>query len=163
MITLQRQPNGWSCLPTSFAMTLDVPVDKIISYMGHDGSEIYFPNRPDPFGRRAFHPQEIMPYALLMHNTAILQFDQTMLFLNKYRDIKEEDFSPTMAGLMCAKCRKVLTGSLDSGSRFHAVALDVDNIVYDPNGTKYTLDTLDDKFNITSLFLIIRKTIKNLF
>jgi hypothetical protein len=61
---LQRQPNRWSCLPTSFAMVLDVPVEELLRSIGHDGSEIAFPTEPEPACRRGFHIQECIDVAL---------------------------------------------------------------------------------------------------
>lgn len=58
------QPNGWSCLPTAFAMILQVEVDEIFNYLDHDGSEILWPNLGDPWGRRSFHIQEMINFAL---------------------------------------------------------------------------------------------------
>lgn len=57
---LQHQPNNWSCLPTAFAMVLDLPVKEIIDLIGHDGSTITWPKLPSPFCRRAFHIQELI-------------------------------------------------------------------------------------------------------
>ena len=56
---IQKQPNRWSCLPTSFAMILDVDVNELIRKIGHDGSEILWPNLEEPYCRRAFHIEEI--------------------------------------------------------------------------------------------------------
>lgn len=56
----QKNPNAWSCLPTAFAIALDVPVETIISLIGHDGSEITHAGLPEPLNRRGFHPQELI-------------------------------------------------------------------------------------------------------
>ena len=48
--------NGWSCLPCSFAMVLDLPVEEFIKMIGHDGSAEPYPAYP---GQKAgFHEQE---------------------------------------------------------------------------------------------------------
>lgn len=56
----QLNPNGWSCLPTAFAMVLELPVEDIIKEIGHDGSEIYWPKLMPPYNRRGFHIQELL-------------------------------------------------------------------------------------------------------
>ncbi len=60
----QAQPNGWSCLPTSFAMVLEVDVKDIFGWLDHDGSEIIWPELPEPLCRRAFHIQEMVDYCM---------------------------------------------------------------------------------------------------
>jgi hypothetical protein len=57
---LQRKPERWMCLVTSFAMALDIPVAEIIREIGHDGSQILWPALPEPMCRRGFHPQELI-------------------------------------------------------------------------------------------------------
>ena len=64
-----RSPNRWSCLPTSFAMVMDVDVQDLIHHIGHDGSEIEWPEiGDDPWQRRAFHIQEILYVAHTVYN-----------------------------------------------------------------------------------------------
>lgn len=52
------QPNRWSCLPSSFAMACDQPLEMILKIIGHDGSYIEHPGLEEPYCRRAFHIQE---------------------------------------------------------------------------------------------------------
>ena len=59
---LQKQPSHWSCLPTAVAMLMDVRVEEIFKYLGHDGSELWWPKLGEKFGRRAFHAQELVNY-----------------------------------------------------------------------------------------------------
>ena len=57
---LQLKPNKWSCAVTAFAMALHVPVQELIQEIGHDGSEIVFPELEEPMRRRGFHSQELI-------------------------------------------------------------------------------------------------------
>lgn len=57
---LQKQPNQWTCLPTSLAMLVDRPVAEILPLFGHDGSEAVEGN---PFGRRCFYDLECIRVA----------------------------------------------------------------------------------------------------
>ena len=53
--------NGWSCLPCSFAMVLDLSVEEFIKMLGHDGSAEPYPAYP---GQKAgFHEQECIEVA----------------------------------------------------------------------------------------------------
>lgn len=40
-------------------MVLDIPVQKLIEKIGHDGSEILWPELPEPICRRGHHLEEI--------------------------------------------------------------------------------------------------------
>ena len=57
---IQKQPNGWSCFPTAFAMVLDMDVQDLIAVIGHDGSEILWPELEPPRCYRSWHYQEIV-------------------------------------------------------------------------------------------------------
>lgn len=59
MIKLKK-PNSWSCSITAFAMATDLLIFDFIAEIGHDGSEIVFPDLPEPAGRRGFHEQELI-------------------------------------------------------------------------------------------------------
>lgn len=59
-----KQPNRWSCLPTAFALATGHSVQWMFDAIGHDGSEIVWPDLPEPQCRRAFHIQECI-FALL--------------------------------------------------------------------------------------------------
>lgn len=61
---LYLQDNAWSCVPTAFAMVLDVLPKDIYEMVDHDGSEILYPDLRDPFARRGFHIQEMIICAL---------------------------------------------------------------------------------------------------
>ena len=62
-LRLQRQPNRWSCLPTAFAIAFDTPAEVFIEHIGHDGSEIMWPQLKEPMRRRGFHVQECIDVA----------------------------------------------------------------------------------------------------
>lgn len=61
---LIRNPNAWSCLLASMAMVLDRSTEKLIEAIGHDGSEIMFPDLLEPAKRRGFHIQEFISLIL---------------------------------------------------------------------------------------------------
>lgn len=54
------QPNRWSCLPTAWSYVIGWPLWSIIKAIGHDGSEVRWPNLVEPNCRRGFHPQELI-------------------------------------------------------------------------------------------------------
>ena len=73
-IWIQRQPTKWSCLSTSFAILLGVPVAELHEMLGHDGSEIYYPGEQEPKCRRGFHPQEFISLLMDM-GIAVVTFE----------------------------------------------------------------------------------------
>ena len=48
----------------AMAMVLDKSTEELISRIGHDGSEIVFPDLPEPAKRRGFHIQEFISMIL---------------------------------------------------------------------------------------------------
>lgn len=66
MLSPQITPSPWSCLPTAFAMVLNVPIHDLIGQIGHDGSKIIesFKELPEPYCRCSFHIQELIDCCL---------------------------------------------------------------------------------------------------
>ncbi len=61
---LERKPESWLCLATSFAMALGISTEVFCDIAGHDGGEIVFPDLPDPLCRRGFHIMEAIFVAM---------------------------------------------------------------------------------------------------
>lgn len=47
--------NGWNCVARAFSAASGVNYSDLIDAIGHDGSEIIWPNHPEPDNRRGFH------------------------------------------------------------------------------------------------------------
>jgi hypothetical protein len=71
---LQTQPNNWSCLPTAFAMVLDVPVALFIEQLGHDGSQQHWERY-----RLAWHIQEIAKVCYDYYGVCVTQLEAVTL------------------------------------------------------------------------------------
>jgi hypothetical protein len=136
MIT-QVQPSAWSCFPTALAMCLDVPVQRMFDLLGHDGSEILWPELPEPLRRRSFAFQEMIHLAYL-HGYALCSFQPTF-YVRPTMEVGPYtlDAPPEYLADKLRKHQGVLTGVASGGSR-HAVAWDGQSIL-DPNGTIYPL------------------------
>jgi hypothetical protein len=52
------------CLPACFASILNVEIDDILNFVGHDGKEIVIPELAPPYCFRGFHVQEMQYFAL---------------------------------------------------------------------------------------------------
>ena len=131
------------CLPTAFAMALDMPVADLLAAIGHDGSEIVFPSLPEPLCRRCFHIQEPIQVALsrgmavtpvqlfpVLQPTEVGPLRKTVL----YPDNNWRRFEETIRA-----SRGVIDGT---GARYgHVVAYDHGRI-YDPRGPDYDYSRL---------------------
>ena len=136
---LQLNPNNWSCLPTSFAMVLGMPVEQFIALMGHDGSA-----EPWEGYKIGFHEQEcievadslgwhctpielyptIIPCVVPPMEPATIHFQEG----NEFRFAKHLDTNGVFIG-----------GLLGSGMG-HAVAWDAEKqLIYDPRGMVFAL------------------------
>jgi hypothetical protein len=55
----------------SLSIALNKPLNKIIKVIGHDGSDIIWPDNPEPTNRRGFHPQELMDACLKFNRAPV--------------------------------------------------------------------------------------------
>lgn len=141
---LVKSKNAWSCLIASAAMVLDKHPDVLTELIGHDGSEIIFPDAREPARRRGFHVQEIIDcahaygYAVTpVEALPISTPDRVREYEVKFCVSNEERFS---------LCLEDSTGILTGRARQwgHAVAWDGSS-VYDPRGkvTTFALCEMD--------------------
>jgi len=161
MMRLLKQPNRWSCLPTAIAMLINKSVDDVIRAVGHDGSEIIWPELPEPNNRRSFHPQEMYPL-IIENGYLVTVFDKTPFLANSPEQAFMElgfginnhepydrltELYERLKGRMLEinqdlvidkfmeHCNGVLIG-LGVARTPHAVAWNADEgLIYDPNGT----------------------------
>lgn len=146
---LQKNPNGWSCLPTSFAMCIDMSVEELITDIGHDGSKIIFPEYDEPFCRRSFHIQELT-YALLVRKWAIIPLERNAISatikgsLFKLTDIENKWFQ------FLEQFNSVFLAHQNGIT--HAVAWDKKQI-YDPRGYIMSLETFEKTWCIYQFYI----------
>lgn len=132
-----QQPNQWSCLTTAFAMALESTVPIMHKFLGHDGSEIWWPDNPEPYNRRGFHIQEIVHVAwLLGYNVTTFQARPVSgsAYCFKTHDVL---IRPGLLVGALQSCDGVLVGEING--KHHAVAWH-DGKVYDPNGYVYSIE-----------------------
>lgn len=177
---LQTQPNKWSCLPTALANALRDDVRIYWDYLGHDGSEIVWPELPEPQCRRGFHIQEMVDLAYKLGRLlvpiemeSLVQKDVTQAWMDLGNEIQSlvvnggdgkrlTDLYLNMGRLIVpfprmtpiefyfGKHDGILLGKGSRG-RSHAAAWNhKEQLVYDPCGEKYTLD----HFKVTEFWTI---------
>jgi hypothetical protein len=129
---MQRSPNHWSCLPCAFTMVTGKPLEELIAKIGHDGSEIIWPELPEPQRRRSFHLQELVDVAFpttVIEAEPISQSAEDKQF-TPFKDhfSRLQNYMKTYDG--------VIIGMF--GRNPHAAAWDhVNQLIYDPNGQIY--------------------------
>lgn len=124
----------WSCILASFAMAMDVSPAILIRFIGHDGSEIAFPDRPEPICRRGFHTQELIQLA--WHMGYCVTPIELMPVIGETDGTRQKviwELKPRfhIAESLVAKNRGVITGRGKSCG--HAVAFE-HGTVFDPDG-----------------------------
>jgi hypothetical protein len=132
-VKLLRQSNRWSCLPTAFAMAAGLSFETLIERIGHDGSEIIWPDLPEPQRRRAFHIQECINAVAL--DWGVTPFELIGRISPNGVLISEINFQypklDTWTGV-------ALGLGMVSGNR-HAVAF-CNGEIFDPNGLRYDFE-----------------------
>jgi len=148
---LQTTPNKWSCLPTSFAMVTNTPLEEIIKELGHDGSEILWPNLEEPFCYRSFHIQELISI-LFYSGILVVEFQVWPVSAPQFPNITNniihfpEGNEQRIYDIM-HQGKGVVKGEFRN--KPHAAAWD-GNQIFDPGGFTYNLD----QFNIMSYYHI---------
>lgn len=132
MSKLIRSPNRWSCLPASFAMACNVSIKEFLDAVGHDGSEIKWPDLPEPKKRRGFHIEECTraAYSLGYHFLMFQTNPMAMATNDKYYTVNHSDF----VNHLMENHTGVLLG--DGVKTKHAVYWGK-NVILDPNGMTY--------------------------
>jgi len=135
-LLIQKQPNSWSCLPTAFAIAAHLPIQSFIHKIGHDGSDIVWPDLGEPMQRRSFHVQECV--------LALMRFGRvsTQIFTTSAQTPKSEvkpfitDYNALVAQMML-RFPGVIIGSVKGKN--HAAAC-ANGLIYDPNGLIYPIN-----------------------
>lgn len=136
-----KQQNRWSCSPCAFAMVLEESYETIVAEVGHDGSEIWWPELREPLRRRGFHLQEFFPSCLHReYAPVIIETMPASIPFGYPNQAREIDVNIDLNDMMSQYCG-VLQGIGIKGI-FHSVAWDTITI-YDPNGTIYRHNNFD--------------------
>jgi len=133
---LIRQPNKWSCTACAFAMACGITLEEFIKRIGHDGSEILFPNLPEPQRRKGFPFPECVQVCLNL-NFSATPIDFNPICFND-PDHSYELNQGYFIYDMLREFRGVISGK---GIRtYHTVGWDTKRI-YDPSLGSYDLES----------------------
>lgn len=149
-MTLQLQPNKWSCLVTAFAMALDINVNDLIKSLGHDGSEIKFPELGER-GRRGHHTQEIVDLCIKNGIKVVLieaaplgrhvGVEDQFYLTNDEMNFRMAYYLEHYYGVLCGMCSDTVA---------HAVAWNGESI-YNPSGI---VESSFEHLQIMSFFIV---------
>jgi hypothetical protein len=137
---LLKKPHPWSCILSAFAMALDKTNEEVSAAIGHDGSEIIFPDLPEPMCRRGFHHQELI-HAALLYGYSVTPFE----LIPALQSTPQAGSPPKVVTIDSAMRRhtfQILVGGFKgvlTGRGFkchHAVAFD-HGAIFDPDGDTY--------------------------
>lgn len=131
------QPNSWSCFPTALAMVARVPLEDVLRIIGHDGSDILYPQyTTDPYPRRAFNSQDIM-YAGLKLGIALVPFDDFYYEPTGKDEGGIQHSCKEITDKLCLTHDAVIIGEMRGSN--HAVAWNSGRqLIHDPStGTRY--------------------------
>lgn len=137
------QHNSWSCLPTAFAMALDVLPKDILQFCEHDGSEIIWPELAEPHNRRAFGLHEMIDYCVSqlvypVEVTRSIGYGLGREFDAGHGEERLKNYMDVKSGVLV-------------GGKNHAVAwCHKEQMILDPDGLKYE----KDRFDILSFFAL---------
>lgn len=140
---MMLQPNGWSCVPSAFAMAMDTTPKDMIDECGHDGSEILWPGLNDPHCRRGFDVQEMIDICVRrMVTVTPIVFAPATIPVGGTEEQAQHVFTQERAHERMAHYLHghigVLTGLAQEGTQ-HAVAWDGE-LCWDPRGEQYGIE-----------------------
>lgn len=152
-MNLIEQPNRWSCGAASLAMLLDLPLSGIVARIGHDGSEILFPEMEEPRCRRGFVLDELQTVCFSL-GKSLVPFEAFPL-LEGTRPIYSESWAEERI-LRIMQFGPGLIEGMYSFGRHHICAWDGYE-VFDPTGPRrYRLtDRNADKIHITHFWRLL--------
>lgn len=147
---LQKQPNRWSCIPTSLAMLVDRPVSEIIPLFGHDGSD-HVPE--NPFQRRCFYDLEAVQVAFKL-GVHLVPFVRYLQISETRRDCLIDDQTFVR---MLESASGLLMGTNRLTGIGHSVCL-VDRSIFDSRSPEVTTyGRLDDCTNVEVLYAWVNR------
>lgn len=141
---MQLQPNQASCLPTAFAMVLEIPVEQVFQELGHDGMAIWWPGENGSMKYRGFHIQEMIDlchahgYVVTPIEPQPVASPRPDLEPRPY-ELQTKSLVRIHAYLDNTKGVLVGEGKSQQSKMGHAAAW-FDGMVHDPNGTTYGIE-----------------------
>lgn len=140
---LLTQPNRWTCLITAYAMVFDETIDRLIELIGHDGSQIIWPQQDEP-KRRAGHTHHEMQYVARRLGFFLADYKPCFGYAPPGESkLMTRSFFGQWVDVLAAH-DGVLSGSYKGRTNNHAVAWSAkEGLIYDPTGHTASIDEFD--------------------
>lgn len=124
-------------------MVTQTTVESVFGYLGHDGSEILWPDLPEPLKRRAFHIEE-MQYAAYHYGWCLVPYYLGVNYCPlPDSKVAEYDFRDKFK-LALRNYDGILLGNYVGRSNQHAVAWNAkEQRIYDPSNHYAPLEAFD--------------------
>lgn len=123
-----------NCILMAFSKVTNLTTDELIRLLGHDGSEIIFPDLPEPLCRRGFDPREFI-FPLYLKGMSVIQIDA---FIQRFVNEKMYQIDNRTNMFFAMKGNNgVLTGINQRGN-YHAIAW-INDQIHDMDGSIYGL------------------------
>lgn len=121
-------------------MVLGESLEKVISLVGHDGSQVLWDKLPEPLKRRAFTFEE-MQYVALNCGSHLATYRHRMLHVPVAGVYPQRMYTFPIQEVL-AKFDGILTGHYHDSKNAHAVAWDAKGkVIYDPSGPLRSIDS----------------------
>lgn len=133
---LISQPEKWQCGLAAFAMLFDLSLESAVQTLGHDGSEILYPELKEPECRKGFTIPELVDAAYKLDH-ALIQFDAVPITMDaneKVRSIYPEVELESRLMRILAQGEGLILGQYAS-KKWHMVCWD-GKYVLDPHGPR---------------------------
>ena len=140
---LVKNPNEWSCMLASFSMLLNESMETLVEEIGHDGSEIWWPDHVGCNKYRSFHIQEFLDVCF-KRGKIIFTVDAVMN-LGSSHQIPTKSIPGDNEKRIKSYLRNfkgVIYGMTPRSRTFHMCAWDKKK-VYDPRGEIVGIDEID--------------------
>lgn len=154
-LTLLTKTQRQLCQATAWAMACRVSLDKFLTILGHDGSQIVR-DAPEPLCRIGHHSQECVAAAFQL-GVRPVRFDASVgMGVPGYPALRVttlagEEVGDLLFRLLCAHCG-VVNVKCDATGRYHSMAFD-NGIFLDPDGRVWDLDDFVPNFEVTTLWV----------
>ena len=150
---LQKMKIKDNCLLYAAAMVLDIPASDLAKDIGHDGSEIWFPDHEQP--ERGFNIQEIVDVCFSYGKalTPVYRYPANSPDGDAHRPLWESKKADNRFLGIISGFEGILIG-LTANSVRHACAWD-SSIIYDPRGYQHSISDYSKRmFEITECWVI---------
>lgn len=149
-----NQGDSNQCFLYSFAMLLDKTPEHLQHVLGATGKEIIFPNLPEPYCFRSFHPNDFICY-VAVKGGSLTTYEVNPLIQGDINEMPKPLYTPDEVSQRFAYMIGYYSGVFISGSHRHAAAWNSEESrVYDPSKGVVSLAWWVEKYGVDHIYLL---------